>query len=110
MQYLVYAVLSVCCTQCMLDKVYAIHSVCCTRCMPYSVLAELGVCCTSCLLCLVYAVLGVCWTLYQLIIIAWGDTERRLNFVIGDDPVVDDKVRDGDEDEINVADTSGHEK
>jgi hypothetical protein len=30
--------------------------------------------------------------------------------VIGDDTVVDDKVRDGDEDEINVADTSGHEK
>jgi len=30
MQFAVYAVLSVCCTQCMLYSVYAVLSVCCT--------------------------------------------------------------------------------
>jgi len=39
MQYAVYAVLSVCCTQCMLYSVYAVLSVCCTRCMLYTVLS-----------------------------------------------------------------------
>jgi len=37
MQYAVYAVLSVCCTWCMLYSVDAVVSVCCTRCMLYLV-------------------------------------------------------------------------
>jgi hypothetical protein len=32
MQYVAYAVLGVCCTQCMLYSVYAVLSVCCTQC------------------------------------------------------------------------------
>jgi len=46
MQCAVYAVLSVCCTQCMLYLVYAVLGVCCTWCMLYLVYAVLGVCCT----------------------------------------------------------------
>jgi len=44
----VYAVLGVCCTQCMLYLVYAVLGVCCTRCRLYSVYAVLCVCCTQC--------------------------------------------------------------
>jgi hypothetical protein len=53
MHYSEYAVLSVCCTQCMLYWVYAVLGGCCTGCMLYSVNAELGVCCVRCMLYLV---------------------------------------------------------
>jgi hypothetical protein len=43
MQYTVNAVLSKCCTQCMLNSVYGLPGVCCTQCMLYSVYAVLGV-------------------------------------------------------------------
>jgi len=59
MEYMVYAVLSECCTWCMLYSVYAILGVCCTWWMLYSVYTVLGVCCTQCILYLVYAVLSV---------------------------------------------------
>ena len=48
MLYSVYAVLGVCCMQCMLYAVYAVLGICCTRCMLYSVYAVLGVNSSSC--------------------------------------------------------------
>jgi len=62
MLYWVYAVPSVCCTECILSSVYAIHRVCCTRCILYWVYNILGVCCPRCMLSSVYAVLSVCCT------------------------------------------------
>jgi hypothetical protein len=42
---------------------------------------------------------------------AWRDREGWLNFVFCDDGrVVDEKERDGDEDENDVEDKSGYEK
>ena len=40
-------------------QVYAVLSVCCTQCMLHSVFAALGVCCTQCMLHSVYAALSV---------------------------------------------------
>ena len=68
-RYLVYAVLGVCCTQCMLYLVYAVLGVCCTWCMLYLVYAVLGVCCTRCMLYSVSAVLGVCCTWCMLYLV-----------------------------------------
>jgi len=44
------AVISVCCTQCMLNSVSAVLGVCCTQCMLYAVNAVLSVGCTWCML------------------------------------------------------------
>jgi len=111
MLYLVNSVLSVCCTRCMLYSVYAVLGVCCTRCMLYLVYAVLGVCCTRCMLYSVYAVLGVCCPWCQLVIMTWRDREGWLNFVFcNDSRVLDEKKRNGDEDENDMENTSGHEK
>jgi hypothetical protein len=75
MLYSVYAVVSVCSTQCMLYSVYAVLGVYYTRCMLYSVYAVLGVWCTHCMLYLVYIVLDVCCTRCQLMTMAWRDRE-----------------------------------
>jgi len=59
----------------------------------------------------VYAVLGVCCTQCVLMIMAWRDSEGGLNLVYCDDgSVVNEKQRDGDEDENDVEDTSRYEK
>ena len=95
MLYLVYAVLGVCCTWCILYSVYVVLGVCCTRCRLYSVYAVLGVCCTRCMLYSVYGVLGVCCTRCYLLIMAWRDREGWLNFMyLGGGRVADEKERD----------------
>jgi len=96
MLYSVYAVLGVCCTQCILYSVYAVLGVYCTRCMLYSVYDVLGVCCTRYMLYSVYAVLGVCCPRCQLMIMSLTVREGSLNFVFCDDGwVVDEKEGDG---------------
>jgi len=62
--------------------------------MQYAVYAVLSVCCTWCMLYLVYAVLGVYCTRCQLLIMAWRNRERWLNFVfLGDGRIEDVKER-----------------
>jgi len=59
----------------------------------------------------VYAVLRVRFTQCQLMIMAWRDVEGWLNFVFCDSGrVMDEKEREGDENETNVEDTSGYDK
>ena len=80
----------------MMYSVYAILGVCYTRCMLYSVYAILGVCYTRCRLYSVYAILGVSYSRCQLIIMAWRDRERWLNFLFSNNGwVVNEKERDG---------------
>jgi len=79
------AVISVCCTQCMLYLVYAVLGLCCTRCMLYLVYAVVGVCCTWCMLYLVYAVLGVysTWCMLYMVHAVLGEccTQCMLDMV-----------------------------
>jgi len=95
MLYLVYAGL-----------VYAVLGVCCTRCMLYSVYAVLGVCCTRCMLYSVYAVLGVNLR-------SWHEEIERDDLTLCSAMMVELWMRKremGDEDRNDVEDMSTYEK